>query len=113
MWTQLLAGPRDEAEAMRVALAGNALARARLSIRAGLALAVDPNDTRQVFYLAMAVDRETLPRVAARLAAHPTGRELLRERAAIDSKHVDSGGTHSDPSDMLWLDGKATNPGTG
>lgn len=28
----------------------------------------------------------------------------------ISAKHVDSGGTHSDPSDMLWLDGKATNP---
>lgn len=26
------------------------------------------------------------------------------------TKHVDSGGTHSDPSDTLWLDGKATNP---
>ena len=29
----------------------------------------------------------------------------------IDPKHVNSGGTHSDPSDTLWLDGKATNPG--
>ena len=28
----------------------------------------------------------------------------------IDAKHVDSGGAHSDPSDTLWLDGKATNP---
>ena len=28
----------------------------------------------------------------------------------ISAKHVDSGGTHSDPSDVLWLDGKATNP---
>ena len=28
----------------------------------------------------------------------------------IDAKHVDSGGVHSDPSDTLWLDGKATNP---
>lgn len=29
----------------------------------------------------------------------------------ISDKHVDSGGTHSDPSDRLWLDGMATNPG--
>jgi hypothetical protein len=29
----------------------------------------------------------------------------------IDSKHVNSGTAHSDPSDTLWLDGKATNPG--
>ena len=29
----------------------------------------------------------------------------------IDAKHVNSGTAHSDPSDTLWLDGKATNPG--
>lgn len=28
----------------------------------------------------------------------------------ISDKHVDSGGAHSDPSDTLWLDGKASNP---
>ncbi len=28
----------------------------------------------------------------------------------IDSKHVQSGGTHSDPKDHLWLDGIATKP---
>lgn len=28
----------------------------------------------------------------------------------ISAKHVDSGGTHADPSDVLWLDGKASNP---
>lgn len=28
----------------------------------------------------------------------------------IDAKHVGSGGTHSDATDTLWLDGKATNP---
>ncbi len=28
----------------------------------------------------------------------------------IDAKHVGSGGTHADPSDTLWLDGKASNP---
>lgn len=28
----------------------------------------------------------------------------------IDAKHVDSGGTHRDASDTLWLDGQATNP---
>ena len=29
----------------------------------------------------------------------------------IDPKHVNSGTAHSDPTDTLWLDGKATNPG--
>lgn len=28
----------------------------------------------------------------------------------ISAKHVDTGTAHSDPSDTLWLDGKATNP---
>ncbi|QKJ20444.1 DUF4287 domain-containing protein [Microbacterium hominis] len=28
----------------------------------------------------------------------------------IDPKHVNSGGTHSDPTDRLWLEGRATNP---
>jgi len=35
---------------------------------------------------------------------------VIRKGAQIDAKHVDSGGTHSDPSDRLWLDGKATKP---
>lgn len=28
----------------------------------------------------------------------------------ISDKHVGSGGTHSDPTNELWLDGKASNP---
>lgn len=28
----------------------------------------------------------------------------------IDGKHVGSGGSHSDASDRLWLDGQATRP---
>ena len=48
-----------------------------------------------------------------------TPRELLTGMAMvhvitkgpqISAKHVDSGGTHSDPTDTLWLDGMATNP---
>lgn len=35
---------------------------------------------------------------------------VITKGAKIPGKHVDSGGTHSDPSDTLWLDGKATNP---
>ncbi|WP_438354234.1 DUF4287 domain-containing protein [Microbacterium sp. CJ88] len=31
----------------------------------------------------------------------------------IAAKHVDSGTAHSDPSDTLWLDGKASNPANG
>jgi ubiquinone biosynthesis protein COQ4 len=42
-----------------------------------------------VFYLAIALDGEGLRRNAARLAADPCGRELMRDRAAIDTQHVD------------------------
>ena len=35
---------------------------------------------------------------------------VIKNGPRIDAKDVGSGGTHADPSDMLWLDGKATNP---
>lgn len=35
---------------------------------------------------------------------------VITKGPQISDKHVGSGGTHSDPSNVLWLDGKATNP---
>ena len=35
---------------------------------------------------------------------------VITKGERIDAKHVNSGTAHSDPSDTLWLDGKATNP---
>ena len=35
---------------------------------------------------------------------------VITTGAQISDKHVNSGGSHSDPSDRLWLDGKASNP---
>jgi hypothetical protein len=35
---------------------------------------------------------------------------VLKNGVKISTGHVNSGGAHSDPSDTLWLDGKATNP---
>lgn len=35
---------------------------------------------------------------------------VITKGPQISAKHVDSGGAHADPSDMLWLDGKASNP---
>ena len=35
---------------------------------------------------------------------------VIKTGPQIDSKHVGSGGTHSDDSDLLWLDGKASRP---
>jgi len=35
---------------------------------------------------------------------------VITKGPRISDAHVGSGGTHSDPSDTLWLDGAATNP---
>lgn len=35
---------------------------------------------------------------------------VITKGDTIGTAHVGSGGTHSDPSDTLWLDGAATNP---
>lgn len=35
---------------------------------------------------------------------------VITKGPEISAKHVDSGGTQSDPTDTLWLDGEATNP---
>lgn len=35
---------------------------------------------------------------------------VITKGPQISDKHVDSGSTHSDPSNVLWLDGQATNP---
>ncbi|NQX29101.1 DUF4287 domain-containing protein [Microbacteriaceae bacterium VKM Ac-2854] len=36
---------------------------------------------------------------------------VIQKGPTISEKHVGTGGTHSDASTELWLDGKATNPG--
>ena len=35
---------------------------------------------------------------------------VIKKGPQIDAKHVGTGTTHSDESDTLWLDGKATEP---
>jgi hypothetical protein len=35
---------------------------------------------------------------------------VIKKGDRIDAKHVGSDGSHSDESDRLWLDGKATKP---
>ncbi len=35
---------------------------------------------------------------------------VITKGPQISAKHVGSGGAHSDASDTLWLDGKASNP---
>ena len=36
--------------------------------------------------------------------------QVIKNGAQISDKHVGSTGPHADPSNILWLDGKATNP---
>lgn len=35
---------------------------------------------------------------------------VITKGPQISTKHVNSGGAHADASDVLWLDGAATNP---
>lgn len=35
---------------------------------------------------------------------------VIKNGPKIDAKHVGTSGVHRDASDMLWLDGKASNP---
>jgi ubiquinone biosynthesis protein COQ4 len=101
MTASLFAAPKSELDAVQVALGGSSLARMLMALRAGTRLALHTEDTKQVFYLAIAIDGEGLRRNAARLAADPCGRELMRERAAIDTQHVDYALLRALPADTL------------
>lgn len=101
MLTQMLRGPRDEAEAMHLATTGTRAERFQMAVRAGVALAMNPSDTQQVFYLATAVDRTALPQLAERLEADENGRKLMHESAAIDTAHVDYTALRALPADTL------------
>ncbi|PKQ32120.1 MAG: DUF4287 domain-containing protein [Actinobacteria bacterium HGW-Actinobacteria-2] len=35
---------------------------------------------------------------------------VITKGPQLSDKHVNSGGPHADPSDVLWLDGKDSNP---
>lgn len=101
MISNLLAGPKNELEAVELALSDRRLWRIWEGVRAGVALALNPDDTQQVFYLAIAVDRETLPLIAERMRAHPSGRELLAHKPAIDKRHVDFAALRALPATTL------------
>ena len=101
MFGRLFAGPKDELEAVQIAGSDRALRRIWQGVRAGIALALNPDDTQQVFYLAYSVDRETLPLLAERLRAVPSGSELLERRPAIDSTSVDFAALRALPENTL------------
>jgi ubiquinone biosynthesis protein COQ4 len=92
---------KAEGEAARLVRSGGFLARAWLTLHAGISLALDPSDTRQVFRMVVAGDLHSLERIHARLAASEAGRALLRDRPAVDSRHVDLAALRALPADSL------------
>lgn len=85
----LLQPLRSEDETQRSLDSGGRFTRGMLACRAGIALALDPYDTQQVFYLAQILDSDSFDRIAHDFGSTATGRELLREQPTIDSSHVD------------------------
>lgn len=92
---------REEAEAVRLALEGRTVPRLRLAFRALRRLMKDPNDTRQVFTLSIAVSARNLPQMLATFLSDDSGVELLTKRASIDSRHVDYAALRALPDGTL------------
>ena len=93
-------GPSSEAEAAALALGGR-FARLKLGLSAGIKLALNTDDTTQVFYLARALDQQSLPRLRDRLMQTESGRSLLARRPAIDRTSVDFDALRRLPEDSL------------
>lgn len=78
-----------EAHAALVALHGSFLQRMRVVLAAGRRLLADPDQTREVFVLAIALNAKKLPELLARFVGDDRGLELLLQDANIDGKSVD------------------------
>lgn len=91
----------DEGTAARIALEGRPLQRARIAAKALSALLKDPDDTRQVFVLSLALNARAFPRFLARFLASEEGLALLSEQPSIDSTHVDLDELRALPADTL------------
>jgi ubiquinone biosynthesis protein COQ4 len=90
-----------EREAGRLALEGTPLERATMAARALRALIADPDDTKQVFYLGLVLNRGSYPRFLARFTTDDEGARLLRDKPSIDSRHVDYEGLRALPDGTL------------
>lgn len=82
-------GHAREVDAARVALEGSRLERLRIALRSMARLVQDPDDTRQVFLLGLALNGPAFPALLARICAAEGGLALLSERPSIDSRSVD------------------------
>jgi ubiquinone biosynthesis protein COQ4 len=78
-----------ESDAVRAALTGTALDRARVAGRALRTLLRDPEQTESVFVIAIALNRRRLPQLAAQFLADEDGAWLMEHQPALDSHQVD------------------------
>ncbi len=91
----------DELAAARLALEGNVGQRLWVGLRALGRLLNNPQDTRQVFVLGVALNARRFPDFMARFVAAPGGLELLRDKPVIDSRAVDFAALAALPADTL------------
>jgi ubiquinone biosynthesis protein COQ4 len=90
-----------EERAVRIALSENDWARLALAGRSLFRLLRDPDDTRQVFFVGIALNGPKLPALLGRIAMDPAGLALLCERPRLDSSSVDWAHLRALPADTL------------
>ena len=83
------AGPKDELEAATIAMSNSVRRACGTGVRAGIALALNPDDTQQVFYLASPWIGRLCRSRAAPVRAYPSGSELLERRPGSTQRHVE------------------------
>src|SRR5262245_48454961 len=79
----------QEALAVQAALRGGWWARTRLALRAGWHLLRNPDDTKQVFTLGIALNAHRIDALLGRFVAEGEGLALASEDASIDSHSID------------------------
>jgi ubiquinone biosynthesis protein COQ4 len=79
----------DEQAAIDAVLYGSTLDRMHVGLRALHNLMRDPEDTLQIFVLAVALDKDHIPGVLFRFLCEPGGLELLQDQPAIDASTID------------------------
>ena len=79
----------EETDAVEVALKGSTLDRLRVGLGALANLVRDPDNTRQIFVMAVVLDRDHIPQTLFRFLTEPGGLELMRDQPVIDSTTLD------------------------
>lgn len=79
----------NENDAVEAVIRGTALDRWHVGLQALRTLMHDPEDTKQIFVLAVALDKDHIPGVLFRFLCEPGGLELLRDQPALDVGTID------------------------